>query len=259
MEPTFAMKFFIILCISFTSLLLLDRFQTPQHTTKKQQITTSSSKIINPIDYIIGDKWLDNNTLRPNNFDSILAISADHLNLPSELYTIKALSNHYYLLTRKKFFPNNRRYSLIVQVQNQRIVDVIAFGDYDIRNIATHENKHYILQGDYSELSNHWGYEYVLKISCFNQEFESLWSIQTPNKTGQYFIPNGITIENDSLKVDYGLQAGGGSTMCVMNYQTTLDLNGKYVSTIALSGYSCGPAPTDLNEQFFKKAFTKQH
>jgi hypothetical protein len=152
-------KYLLVILISTLFLVALTHF-IPSSSLKTEihAAEVRPNPILNPIDCIHGDKWLENNTIRTNNFDSILAIPALHLKSPSELYLIQPLPNQYFLLTRKKFFHQNRRYSLIVKVEDNRIIQLKSFVDFDIRKLVVHNNKYYVLQGDYSELDNHWGY-----------------------------------------------------------------------------------------------------
>lgn len=102
------MKYFLV--SSFFGFILLYSFDG--YFDKKFPVTDFIPKgrqfTVNPIDGILGEKKMDDGSIRKDNFETILKITLSFLKDSSELYKIKELDKDLFLVTRKRFFENNR-------------------------------------------------------------------------------------------------------------------------------------------------------
>jgi len=245
-------KFLLTSIIATTLLFLVSH----RFATKTPDSPESPKKPIieNPIDHILGEHFYDNGTIRKDNFDSILNISAKHLLDSSEHYKVTELKKNLFLLKRKKFYIDNRRYSLIIETKEKRICRVHPFVDLDIRDALCIDDRLYLIQGDYTEIASHWRPGYGIKISCLDSNFTELWNISSIQNKGAFFLGYSLKLDGDQIMAGFGIQAEGSSTMCVSDYVVLLSKNGRIDSFHGAGGYSCGPTPSvpvaALNELF---------
>lgn len=197
----------------------------------------------NPLDRILGELWRNDGTIRKNNFDSILHIPAKHLTDSSEHYNIQQLRPNTFLLKRKKFYLDNRNYSLIVETKNKRIVAVHPFNDLVIQDAVYADNQLFILQGDYTEIASHWRPSYSIKISCLDANLQELWNVSSITHKGAFFIGNGIKLKDQQLIVDFEIQREGSSTMCVSSYVLSISKTGEVFGFTGGIGSLCGSEP----------------
>lgn len=208
----------------------------------------------NPIDRILGEHWYDNGTLRKDNFDSILHISATHLLDSSEHYKITELRKNLFLLKRKKFYLDNRRYSLIVETKQKQILSVHSFVDLDVKDALWVDDNLFIIQGDYTEIASPWKPAYRIKISCLDSSFRELWNISSVQNKGVFFLAYDLRLKGNELIARFGVQEEGSSTMCVSDYIVLLSKSGEIRHFQGAGGYMCGSTPgipvAVLNELF---------
>lgn len=221
-----------------------------------KEVNTNSSQIFNnPLDQILGEKKLDDGSIRKDNFDSILKIPSKFLLDSSELYSIKRLNNNLYLLKRKKFFLNNRYYSLVVKTKSSHISAVFPFVDHAIVDGLIEKDTLYLLCGDYSEQSYPWKQDYMIQIIGYDNNLNEFWMLKTCKDKGYFFCGTGLSSENNHLLVSFDVQGVGSSTMCKTNYTVSFSKKGKFDKLIGFGGYSCGPGEM-INQDEIKTFFT---
>jgi hypothetical protein len=208
---------------------------------------------VNPIDGILGEKKMDDGSIRKDNFETILKITPSFLKDSSELYKIKELDKDLFLVTRKRFFENNRGYSLFVKTEGNRIVRYHAINDLAIRDALFSENKIYFIGDDYRGISSPSQSTYAVKITCVDLNFQEEWSTDSKPNRSYFFFGNGLKLINDKLAATIEIQGAGSSTMCTSTYRLILDKTGKPESHEGSGGYGCGPGnEINLLELFAK-------
>ncbi len=231
-----------LLVSSFFGFMLLYAFEgyfdkknpVVQYFPKEKQI------VLNPLDTILGEKKLDDGSLRKDNFRSILQIKASFLKDLSELYHIREITKDLFLLTRKKFYYDNRSYSLFVKTKGNKIVFYQAISDFMVRSAIYSDQRIFFISDDYSEIASPWRPTYTVRIICCDLKFHQVWQTASiPNK-GYFFYGEKIIMKNDQLVVRIGIQNEGSSTMCVDNLDLTLTKSGKIMQSFYISGYGCG-------------------
>lgn len=205
----------------------------------KELFTPRKEIFENPLDRILGEKKLDNGNLRQNNFDSILKINASTLKDSSELYKIRKLRKNVFLLTRKKFFYNNKKYSLFVKTQGDQIVSYHAVNDFVVRGAVSLENRIYFMGDDYKGITDDWQSSYALKINCLNLNFEGEWSTVSKPNRNYLFYGNGLKYKDGMLIAGIIIRNAGGSSMCVDYYDLFLSKKGKPVRSVFLGTDAC--------------------
>nr|WP_294861181.1 hypothetical protein [uncultured Fluviicola sp.] len=206
-----------------------------------QFIPKGKQIVLNPLDGILGEKKLDDGSIRPSNFDLILKIKASFLSDSSELYEVKKLKEGLFLVARKRFFDNNRGYSLFLKTEGDRIVFYHAINDLAIISALFSENKIYFIGDDRRGITNPSQSTYAVKINCVNLNFKEEWrTISKPNRS-YFFFGTGLKIVDGKLSATIEVQGAGSSTMCVSSYNLILDKTGNLESQGASGGYGCGP------------------
>lgn len=204
------------------------------------EVLPKTPAILNPIDTILGEKVLEDGTLRKDNFQSILKLKAGFLSDSSELYRVQELTKDLFLLTRKKFYQNNRSYSLFVKIKGDQIVCCQAVNDFPVRGAVYSDQRIYFIGDDYCEIISPWKPTYTVKITCVDLDFRNLWNISSITNKGYFFHSTGLELKNGQLIAGIGLQNEGSSTMCVDEFDVTLDKSGKITNSVYSGGYSCG-------------------
>lgn len=203
--------------------------------------------ILNPLDGVLGDKKMDNGSVRKDNFQSILQLKASCLEDSSGLYVIQKMTKDVFLLNRKKFFNNNRRYSLFVKTDGNRIVSYHAVNDLVINGAVFSENRIYFIGDDYTGITSELQSTYAVKINCMNLNFKKEWStVSNPNRS-YFFFGTGLKLINDKLIATLEIQGAGSSTICITTYDMILNKGGKPEGQKYYQGYQCGPAPDEIN------------
>jgi hypothetical protein len=164
---------YLLVC-SFLGFLLLF-FATSDVTTELFKPEQEVFK--NPLDLILGEKVLDNGTLRKDNFDSILQIKASFLSDSSEIYKIEQLNANLFLLVRKKSYFNTRNYSLFVKIKGNTIVNYYSTTDFSAnsKNTVLSGNRIYLLSNDFNSGSSNWKSSYMVRLTCFDLDFNEIW------------------------------------------------------------------------------------
>ena len=195
--------------------------------------------MLNPLDQILGEKIMDDGTLRKDNFDSILHLKAQFLKDSSELYSLQEMTKDVFLLTRKKFFNNNKRYSLFVKTKGDRIVFYHAVKDFEIKGALYSENRIYFIGNDYTGITNDWQSTYVTKINCVDLSFKEEWSVVSKPNKSYFFFANGLRHKDNLLIAGIVIQNSGGSSMCVDYYDLFLSKKGELIHSVFLGTDAC--------------------
>lgn len=199
--------------------------------------------VLNPLDAILGEKKRDDGTFRDSNFDSILRIKASFLRDSSVLYQVQQLTEKVFLLTRKKFFYNNRGYSLFVKTQGDTIVSCCPVLDFQVRKALYSDRRIYFIADDYSEIASPWKPTYTVKIACLNLDFQEQWKTSSQSNNGYFFYGTGLEKKQETLIAGIVVQPEGSSTMCTGNYILKLKMSGEILPDMGAytGGYGCGP------------------
>jgi hypothetical protein len=210
---------------------------------------TTDGIILNPLDAILGEKVLDDGSVRKDNFQSVLRLKASFLKDSSELYNIQPLMKDVYVLTRKKFFDKNKKYSLFVKTQGDRIISYHAVRDFAIRGAVSSANRIYFIGDDYTGISGDWQSSYIVKITCLNLDFKDEWSTVSKLNKSYFFYGNGLKYQNDLLVAGIIIRNAGGSSMCVDYYDLFLSKKGEPIRSVFLGTDACaGKNVWELND-----------
>ncbi|TSJ46696.1 hypothetical protein [Fluviicola chungangensis] len=205
----------------------------------KEFFTSDKEAFENPLDAILGEKKLDSGNLRRNNFDSILKLNASTLKDSSALYQIRKLRKNLFLLTRKKFFYNNKKYSLFVKTLGDQIVSYHAVNDFAIRGAVSLENRIYFMGDDFTGISNDWQSSYIVKITCLNLDFKEQWSTVSMLNKSYFFYGSGLKYKDNMLIAGIIIRNAGGSSMCVDYYDLFLSKKGEPIRSVFLGTDAC--------------------
>jgi hypothetical protein len=238
-----------VLVSSFFGFILLYSFNG--YLDKRSPVTDfipqGKQLVLNPLDAILGEKKLYDGSIRKDNFQTILKIKSSFLKDSSELYNIKELKKDLFLLARKKFYENNKGYSLFVKTKGNRIIFYYAINDLAIRDALFSENKIYFIGDDYSGIISPSQSTYAIKINCVDLNFKEEWSIVSKPNRNYFFFGTGLRFADDKLIAILDIQGAGSSTMCVSTYSLILNRSGKPEHQISNGGYGCGPGPEEIN------------
>lgn len=199
--------------------------------------------VLNPLDAILGEKRLDDGTFRKANFDSILRIRASFLKDSSELYTVREITENVFLLTRKKFYYDNRCYSLLVKTSGDSIFAFHVISDFPVKGAVYADEKIYTISDDYDEIPSPWHATYTVKVTCYDLHFREQWvTASLPNK-GYFFYGTSLERKEHNLLAGIVVQSEGSSTMCTTSYRVKLAMSGELLpeKTEYIDGYGCGP------------------
>lgn len=213
----------------------------------KELFTPAREVFENPLDCILGEKKLDDGSLREDNFDSILKINASFLKDSSELYEIKKLRKDLFLLTRKAFFNQNRFYSIFLKTKGDKIVFYQVTNDFTVKDAFYSNQKIYFIGDEYTETTNSWNATSTLRIACVDLNFNKKWTVASLPYKGYYCFARKLKLEKNKLKATIEVQRDGSSSMCTSSYNLLMDKTGKLESHTYLGGYSCGPANDGIN------------
>lgn len=194
----------------------------------------------NPLDAILGEKMLDDGTLRKDNFRSVLQLKASFLRDSSDLYAVWEVTKDVFVLTRKNFYFNNRKYSLFVKTRGNQIVAYHPLNDFQVRDAVYSDGKIYFIGDDYTEIASPWRPKYAVKIGCFDPDFREQWNTSSKQNRGYFFFGIDLKLQENELIARIGIQNEGSSTMCVDHFDLTLTKQGKITRSVYSGGYSCG-------------------
>ena len=208
---------------------------------EKLQVTDFIPKgkllVLSPLDVILGEKKMDDGSFRKDNFQSILQLKASYLKDSSQLYKVQPLTKDLFLLTRKKFYYNNRSYSLFVKTRGDRIVFCHPIIGFPIKGVVYSDEKIYFIGDDYSEIPNPWKPSYSVKITCVDLNFMELW--KTVSDSDYYFFfATGLSLKENVLHAQVELH-GQGSTMCTDIYDVELTNSGKVTGSKFIGTHAC--------------------
>lgn len=231
-----------VLVSSFFGFILLYSFNG--YLDKRSPVTDfipqGKQLFLNPLDAILGDKRMDDGSLRKDNFQMIRKLRVSCLKDSSRFYSVRKLTDHLFLVTRRQFYFNNRRYSLFLRTKGDRIVFCHVINDFPIRRAIYSDGKIYFVSDDYTEIASPWRPTYTIRIVCCDPDFKKMWELSSiPNK-GYFFYGESLLIKNNRLIVRIGIQNEGSSTMCIDKYDLTLTKSGKLVQSVYAGGYGCG-------------------
>ena len=238
-----------VLVSSFLGFILLYSFD--EYFDKKIPVVDYLPKthgiILNPLDAILGDKKLEDGSIRRNNFDSIPKIKASYLKDSSQLYHVQELTKNTFFLKRKKFFIDNKRYALLVKTQGDRIVSYYAVNDFEINGVVSSGNKIYFVGNDYTGISNEWQSTYAVKIKCMNLNFQEEWSTVSKPNSYYFLFAKRLNLVGDMLVATFEIQESGSSSMCYTTYDLFMNKMGKPLSQVYHGDFMCGPPPGEMN------------
>jgi hypothetical protein len=227
------MKYFLV--SSFFGFILL--FLTTSDVAEKL-ITPKKEVLPNPLDRILGEKIVDNVTLRKGNFDSILHIKASFLNDTSGLYTIQKLSSELFLLVRKRYFHNTRNYSLFVKTNGNKITSCYPLNDFSVKDALVSGKKIYFISDDRESMDRFWKPTYSVKITCLDLNFQGIWQLVS-NADNYFFYAMGLSLEGNELHARIELHGQGSSTMCTDIHDVQLTKSGKIMDSKFLGTHAC--------------------
>lgn len=243
MKNLFVCSFFGVVLLFTINEFNKDRFVVTNFFSKGKTI------VLNPLDAILGEKLLDDGSLRKDNFQSILQLKASCLKDSSGLYAIKEMTKDVFLLTRKKFFNNNKGYSLFVKTKGDRIVFYHAVKDFLIKGALYSENRIYFIGNDYTGITSQSQSSYAVKINCVDLSFKEEWSVVSKLNRSYFFFANGLQHKDNLLIAGIVIQNSGGSSMCVDYYDLFLSKKGKLIHSVFLGTDACtGRNVPDLAE-----------
>ena len=205
----------------------------------KELFTPEKEVLENPLDRILGEKLLDDGTLRKDNFDSILHIRASYLRDSSEIYKIQKLSEHVFLLIRKRCFLNTRNYSLFVKTEGDKIVSYHRIPDFGVNSALVSNKRIYFICDDNNSNSRFRKPSYYVGIACLDSNFDEMWKIFS--RSDQYFFyAAGLTLKKEGLHAEVEVQRQGSSTMCTDFFDVQFTKSGKATSSEFIGAHSCG-------------------
>lgn len=204
--------------------------------------------ILNPLDVILGDKKLDDGSIRKDNFQDILRLKASFLKDSSALYRVQQLKKDLFLLTRKKFYYNNRNYSLVIKTKENRIIVCYPVKDFLIKGALLSEDKMYWIGDDYDEIAKPWRSTYTVKVSCMDLDLHEQWVVSSKSGRGYFFYGTDLKLKNNILVAGIAVQNQGGSTMCVDYFDLSLSKKGKVLHSVFLGTDACRGKNTELEE-----------
>lgn len=204
--------------------------------------------VLNPLDGVLGEKKMDNGSVRKDNFQSILQLKASCLEDSSGLYVIQKMTKGVFLLNRKKFFNNNRRYSLFVKTDGNRIVSYHVVNDFVVKGAVSSENRIYFMGDDYTGITSDWQSTYAVKIKCVDLNFKEEWGLVTKPNRSYFFYANDLRQKEDMLIAGIIIRNSGGSSMCIDYFDLFLSKNGKPIHSKFLGTDACAGKNTELGE-----------
>lgn len=192
----------------------------------------------NPLDLILGEKVLEDGTLRKDNFDSVLNIKSTFLKDSSKIYKVQELSKDLFLLIRKRTFLNTQNYSFFVKTKEDRIVSYYVVKDFGVSNALVSDKRIYFICDDNNSNSQFRKPGYIVGIACLDSNFKEIW--KTFSCSNQYFFyAAGLSLKGADLHAEVEVQRQGSSTMCTDFFDLQLTKSGKSTSSKYIGSHSC--------------------
>lgn len=138
---------------------------------------------INSLDKIIGDKIIGEDSIRPNNFQTLIGLSKSDLLMGSKNYIVRKIDDDLFLIGQNKKYSYARHFNLLVETHNDTVKDYIVFNDFSIIDVKKDSSNLIILLSDWENSNKYWKSQQQIQIKQFDSGFRENWSINYTNNT----------------------------------------------------------------------------
>lgn len=193
---------------------------------------------------------LDNDSIRPANFDQILNLSTKHLKHESDVYIIQKLNPEFYLLNQKKNVAAARPYSLLLKTNGTHITAFKAIDGYNVKKAMIKKNMIYVLGDDFKQGRTAWKPKCNILVCSFDLDLKEQWSYTNVYNQNP-FQAEDLRFINDSLVAKINVIEG--CHICYSTVGLTFSNEGKIMSCKMLYKPVNGPDLTKaIMESIFK-------
>jgi hypothetical protein len=219
---------------------------------KKDQSKTEKAISPNPLDTILGEKWLTDESIRPANFEQIIHIPAEFLRKESEVYEIKKLNSEFYLLNQKKNVGAARPYSLLLKTDGKQITAFKTVNDYNIKKAFIRNKMIYALGDDFKQGRTAWKPKCNILVSGFDLDLKEKWSYTNVYYENPFEAEDLEFINNSLVAKIHVIE---GCHICYSTVGLTFSNEGKIMACKLLYKPVNGP---DLTKAIMKSIFREE-
>jgi|SRR5690554_1039052 len=181
-----------------------------------------------PLDTILGEKILNAETgeKRKDNFEGLLNIKKQELQIESSLYSIKQIEANHFILSQNKNYSEARNFNILIKTDDSIVKSYYVVNDFHISDIKLDSANWILLLSDFYQTNTYWKSEQQIKIIKLDSDYNQIW----------HFSKNSSTpLSGQSLKVNadnytFDIEVITGCHICYTLAQVVLSKDGRFLS-----------------------------
>lgn len=212
----------------------------------KENIQTS------PLDTILGEKILNAETgeKRKDNFESLLNMKKQVLQIESSLYNIKQIDANHFILSQKKDYAEARNFNILIKTDDSIVKSYYVTNDFHISDIKQDSANWIILLSDFYQTNTYWKSEQQIKIIKLDSDFNLLWNFSKNSSTPL----SGQSLEVNTHNYSFNVEVITGCHICYSLAQILLSKDGAFLSVKTIGAQNSKVlSDEELNLIFNKK------
>lgn len=180
----------------------------------------------NPLDQILGDKWISNDSIRKNNFENLIGLPKSVLLAKSKLYSVTKVNDEVFLMRQNKSYSEARNFDLLLQIRNDSVCTFKAIEDFSIIDIKKDNSDWILLLSDWDNTSADWESKQQIEIKKIDKNFEDVW---TKLYKGNTYHLNAERIDEITDHYNFTLKFIAVCHECFIRVNLRLTKEGKFV------------------------------
>jgi hypothetical protein len=202
-------------------LFLLPLLIACDHQYQFDKLQPDTPVVVNPLDRILGDKYISPDSIRPHNFDDLVGMHERALGDSSLLYHVEKADSTHYILRQTRLYWDARMFSLLVGVRDSVICDYHVLTDQAVADFVPTPGG-WLLLCNGSD-TGHWRTPYRgMKIVQLDNRYREVWNYIPQGK----FLLLGNRIQQRDGKPLFYINVITGCSICYMTAEIELDASG---------------------------------
>ena len=180
----------------------------------------------NALDKILGDKLLDVKTgkIRDNNFMDLIGMETHYLAIPSKLYEVEKITEDLYLLKQRKTYTNARRFSALLKISEEQIIQYEIFNDWEVVQFISQEDKTVLLCHNFNHYDSYWTQnQNAMTVLKYDGALQKEWGYKPNDKN---LVIEGLGIKLISNRIKVAINIITGCHICTNEIELELDEKG---------------------------------
>ncbi len=210
----------------------------------KDQITFQ-----NPLDQIVGDKWINADSIRKNNYSDLIGIPKSFLFSESKLYKFQKLNETVFLMKQLKNYSDARHFNALIVIQNDTIKRYKIVEDFSVIDVKNDGSNWILLLSDWNNTSKHWPGKHQIVLKKLDSNLKEIWTKEYYSKI---YPLDASSIEFSGSDYIFSLKVITNCHVCYSLVNLKLSQDGAFISIDEIEKINSEGINKDKLEHLFK-------